>query len=299
MMRIMKPVVSVVIGTYNQRDVLQRVLTAYNTQSAAIPFEVIVVDSSSTDGTLDMLGDFHAKFTLRHIVQANAGKAAARNRGVHDAKADIIVVTDADMVPHERFVQTHFEAHRGTQQAKCFEGLTYNLKRLHWPPEPDLLHPYMRYQPRPGAELGWFYFLTGNLSFPKSVFLEAGGFSPDFTGYGWEDLELGYRLYKDGVPLVYLPTAINYHYHVVTDTDEIQRNVAKGQSAKIFLKKHPELRWFLGLNPLSVFVYRATSPRGILYRLMEKATHLPPSNLFHRLGIWFLKEYHYLSGALS
>ena len=82
--------------------------------------------------------------------------------------------------------------------------------------------------------MGWYYFLTGNISFPKALFEEEQGFSEDFLNYGWEDLELGYRFKKRNIPLYYLTTAVNYHYHVITDKEKSERKLNMGQSAQIF-----------------------------------------------------------------
>ena len=70
--------------------------------------------------------------------------------------------------------------------------------------------------PKSGSKLGWYYFLTGNISFPKALFMQENGFNEVFMSYGWEDIELGYRLEQKKVPLRYLKSAVNYHYHVIS-----------------------------------------------------------------------------------
>ena len=291
--------ISVVIGTFNQAPVLERVLEGYNDQTCPLElFEVIVVDSGSTDGTATLFSQFDALFQFHGIIQENQGKSGARNRGVAESNSDIIIITDADMIPGPDFIATHIKAHQSASTATCFEGVTLNMTELHWPPQPAKVFPYIPRSLADGASLGWYYFLTGNLSFPKSLFTEENGFDMEFLGYGWEDLELGYRLQQKKVPLRYLKSAINYHYHVVSENDEIKRNVKKGESAQIMLRKHPELKWFLGLNPLSVWVYRTTSPTGWLIRTMTR-WHEGTPGWTHRFGTWFLKEYYYLSGLLG
>jgi len=291
--------ISVVIGTFNQAPVLQRVLDGYTNQNCDPGiFEVIVVDSGSTDGTHDLFAQFAPRFKFNGIIQDNQGKSGARNRGVAVACAPVIIITDADMIPHPDFIETHIQAHRSTANPTCFEGVTLNMTELHWPPDPNKTYPYIRESLKNGQKLGWYYFLTGNVSFPKSLFVAEGGFDMDFLGYGWEDLELGYRLQQKKVPLRFLPKAINYHYHVVSDDDEINRNVKKGESARIMLAKHPELKWFLGLNPLSVLVYKNTAPNGPLIKRMTR-WHTQGSGLRRRFGTWFLKEYSYLNGLLN
>ncbi len=290
--------ISVVIGTFQQVDVLRRVLDGFNCQTLAPDqFEVIVVDSGSTDGTAELLASFDATFRLNGIVQDNQGKSGARNRGISEAIAPIILITDADMIPHPELLNAHVNAHHKAKISTCFEGVTFNMTALHWPPNPLKLYPYIRESLRPNQSIGWHYFLTGNLSIPTRLIREMNGFDRDFTGYGWEDLELGYRLSKCKVPLRFLPQAINYHFHVVSEIDEIKRNIKKGESARIFLAKHPELKWFLGLNPLSVFVFRRIDETGNWMARMNR--WLIQTGVRQRIAMWFLKEFYYLKGVLS
>ena len=197
-----EPKISVVLGTYNQKDVIKRVLEGYENQTLNnADFEVVVVDSMSDDGTAEALTSYNPNYNFNYIRKENNGKAYARNFGVSQAKSELIIITDADMIPDEKFVETHFNAHQDTQGPACFEGLTYNLDHYHWPPKSDSIEPYISRDYPQGKKLGWFYFLTGNISFPKSLFEEEKGFSEAFKGYGWEDLELGYRLSKKSIPL--------------------------------------------------------------------------------------------------
>ena len=219
---------SVIIGSFNQCEVLKKVLPHYEHQNCPKEkFEVIVVDSTSTDGAVDFLKKYNPAFNFTAHIQDNAGKAIARNNGVSLAKGEIVLITDADMIPDPGLVQAHIDAHNAQETPCCFEGLAWNMKTLNWPDNQDEWTAQVGTDPKQLKKLGWYYFLTGNLSMPKSVFIEENGFNTQFLGYGWEDLELGYRLQKKGILLRYLKTGINYHYHVISEDDEIQRNEKK------------------------------------------------------------------------
>jgi glycosyltransferase involved in cell wall biosynthesis len=295
------PKISVVLGAYNQKPILEKVLSAYAKQSVSGEhFEVIVVDSTSPDGTGDWFKTLQLPFHFNGIVQENKGKAAARNRGVKDSRSELIIITDSDMIPHKDFIKLHLEAHARTTGPACFEGVTLNMTELQWPIQnPNILYPYIRENLKDGAKLGWWYFLTGNISFPKSLFNQFNGFDETFAGYGWEDLELGYRFKKAGIPLYFLKNCLNYHYHVVTEDEEIERNIKKGESALIFLKKHPELKWFLGLNPLSVAIRRRLKSGGRIEQFIRKRCYASKNPKLHGFGFWFLKEFNYLTGILK
>ena len=156
-----QPELSIVIGSYNQRDVLKRVLESFNEQRTVRSFELIVVDSSSTDGTGEMMASFQANYQFKPIIQANNGKAGARNRGVSDASSPIVMITDSDMIAHPDLVETHLSAHEKSTGPMCYEGVTMNMTHLHWPINDDYLYPYITKEYSDGDALGWYYFLTG------------------------------------------------------------------------------------------------------------------------------------------
>ena len=292
--------ISIIIGTFNQRERLERVMNSFKFQSAhPSDYELIIVDSTSTDSTPDFLKSFKAKFQYKYVIQANKGKAAARNKGIEMAESPIIMITDADMIADRDLVKSHIQAHESTLEPTSFEGVTLNMEKYNWPPDEGTLTPYIQKAYPDGAKLGWYYFLTGNISFPKAVLKNTGVFDEKFTGYGWEDLELGYRFAKKGIPHRYLKSAVNYHYHVLNPIEEIVRNVSKGKSAKYFVKKHPELKTFLGLNPISVFLYKKVIKKdGKLIRKLNQWLKAPKQSRKQRFAIWLLSEYHYLEGIL-
>ena len=294
--------ISVVIGSYNQCNRLKKVIEGFASQNTQLQYEVIIVDSFSTDDTAQMVSQFNAvdlSFSLNFIQRENpAGKAEARNVGVHESKSDIIIITDADMIPDQLFVQSHYDAHKGSHSPVCFEGLAYNLDSYDWPLKTCPSDTQIPQKYTDGDRLDWYYFLTGNISFPKSLFLLENGFSVDFKSYGWEDLELGYRFKKRGVPLMYLQSAINYHYHVITPQERADRKFLMGQSAQIFAKKHPELSTFLGYNPLSSFIRRRLSKNHTLYKFILRLRESRMSVL-HQFSFWFEGEFNYLSGLLN
>lgn len=267
------PLISVVIGTYNQKEVLQKVLTSLCHQTVANDlYEVIVVDSLSQDNIPEIIPHFQEKILLKYICCKTSGKSAARNIGIKEAQGDIILLTDADMVCDLRFIEEHISFHQRFRNCAA-EGLTYNLKELKEDfKEKSNLLPYITKKINANDVLEWFSFLSGNLSIPKRILNAIGLFDEEFTGYGWEDLELGYRAAKMGVTIRYLPSAINYHYHPFLNEDIIERKKKMGKSAAIFIKKHQQkyIKYFLGLNPLAMLLYYLIKFIPVLKKTAEK-----------------------------
>src|ERR1700685_3541854 len=88
-----KPTVSVVIPTYNRADFVCKAIKNVFQQTFK-DLELVIVDDGSTDNTLEKLAAFGNK--IRVISQANAGPAAARNRGGEAACGEIIAFQDSD-----------------------------------------------------------------------------------------------------------------------------------------------------------------------------------------------------------
>lgn len=89
--------VSVVIPTYNGRADLEKSLPALFSQEVEFPFEVICIDSSSADGTWELLGDYPIE---RHrISREEFSHGGTRNRGIELSRGEIIILMTQDAIP--------------------------------------------------------------------------------------------------------------------------------------------------------------------------------------------------------
>ena len=85
--------VSVIIPTYNRKNLLKRALHSASSQTF-VPQEIIVVDDGSSDGTKDWVLE---RFPyVRYIYQNNSGVSSARNAGIKEAKGSWIAFLDSD-----------------------------------------------------------------------------------------------------------------------------------------------------------------------------------------------------------
>ena len=90
-----KPLVSVVIATYNMAKYLPLALRSALDQTYG-NVEVLVVDDGSQDDTAAAIEPFLDDPRVRYLVQQNRGQAAAKNHGVREAKGEYIAFLDAD-----------------------------------------------------------------------------------------------------------------------------------------------------------------------------------------------------------
>lgn len=288
------PEISVVIPTYNRADTLARVLPTLLAQDLApAEYELLVCDSTSNDGTAELLAGIMAQHcNVRHLTGTYGGRAAARNAGIDAARSEIVLFNDADILASPDLLSTHARRHherRGIAvvglevQVKDFDEYVY--KRDH-PQARGHLHPPSR------KRLSWLYFLTGNASVRRDDLLRAGCFDEDFTGYGHEDLELGYRLGRLGIEIVYEPRAVNYHCQDVSHGDQKTKMRLAGRSTARFYSKHPDFAVMLnlGMTPVSLGLHSALTRLpyllGYFDRLAERS----------RFARALVLQYYYVSG---
>jgi len=96
-----KPKVSVVVPTFNSGKFLLKCIQSLLRQDFPGPYEIIIVDDGSTDGSVDLIDGNDKK--IRILRQKNFGAGIARYRGVQEARGDIIVFQDSDDIalPHK------------------------------------------------------------------------------------------------------------------------------------------------------------------------------------------------------
>jgi len=99
-----KPIVSVIIPTYNRSKFVKKAIDSVLAQMYK-DYEIIVVDDGSTDNTKEVIEPYMDR--IRYIYQENAGASAARNIGIKAAKGDWIAFLDSDdhWLPEKLFVQ--------------------------------------------------------------------------------------------------------------------------------------------------------------------------------------------------
>ncbi|KQR72110.1 glycosyltransferase family A protein [Pedobacter sp. Leaf176] len=93
-----KPLVSIIIPTYNYAKLITETLESVLRQSYD-SWECIIVDDGSTDNTEDIVNDFincHSTYSFTYIKKVNEGTSAAKNTGVNIAAGKYIQFLDAD-----------------------------------------------------------------------------------------------------------------------------------------------------------------------------------------------------------
>ncbi len=212
---------SVIIPTMNKVALLERTLDGLAGQELAPDdkWEIVVVNDGSTDGTDAFLASRRGRGEVPLVVVAsprNVGRARARNLGARAARGTWLLFLDDDIVAPPGLLRAHLallEANPGCGT------IGYAVT------EPDLIDaPHFHYLDSRGvARLGpgpapGRFFVTQNAAVPRGAFLAVNGFDEDFSGYGFEDMEVAFRLEDEaGIRFLALtaPTPRHVHHHTL------------------------------------------------------------------------------------
>jgi len=233
---------SIVIPTRNRRKVLERTLKYLFLQDyPPDQYEIIVIDDGSTDGTHEMVKAQESPcrlVCLRH--EERKGQAAARNWGIREARGEVVIFIDDDIFCPPQFLGEHVKYHEKDKNL-IVDGPAINIG------EDDF-----SFADRDKRLLAFFdffgsVFVTANTSCRQEHLLKTGGFDEKFgTGFGWYDLELGFRLMAMGLKRKKNRRAYAFHYKPAriqkvgfTFQGRLQKQKDRGENAVYLYKKHP------------------------------------------------------------
>jgi len=234
------PELSVIAPSYRDRDKLRGLLASLRAQTLdPARFEVIVVDDG--DEPPLTLAPVELEAGVKLIRQRHAGPAAARNMALRHARGRVLVLVNADGVLADDALERHLAHHGEGAPARAIVG------RFDWLPERDtrlvralaeagILFPYQRLEPH--ADIPFWGSWTGNYSVPAASLRAIGGFDESFTRALWEDVELGYRLERSGVPIHYDPDIGCGHDHAFTVRGWVRHAEWFGHEWVRFARKH-------------------------------------------------------------
>ena len=251
---------SIVIPTYNRLPILQKCLQAMEAQDFTQPYEIVVVDDGSTDGTVEFLKDKATEFPhVKLFLQNHEGAAIARNTGIDMAQGETIVFIDSDLVVTPVFLSSHAKALEGSDRAFTY-GRVINTANFEDPTSEQIKI----------TDISTAFFATGNVAIAKHWLIEAGKFDTSFRQYGWEDLELGVRLKNLDLKLIKCPDAVGYHWHPAFTIEQLPRLVdieaQRGRMGVVFYQKHPtwNVRMMIQMTWLHVLLWGILSVGGLL-----------------------------------
>lgn len=202
--------VSVIIATHNGAGVLPLQLAALETQVGAPPFEVIVVDNRSTDGTSAVVAQWAGRLELRYVYAPDhQGTSYARNVGIAQARADKIAFCNDDDCVGAWWVR---QAAASLDEAEFVTGKVVDLPETAFTDVESVRQlvgdsaTYRPPHPEPGFDT-YPVLMGGNSALRRALALQLGGFDQRFFP-GAEDNDLALRYVRGGGTLLRAPSMI-------------------------------------------------------------------------------------------
>ncbi len=225
-------IISVVIPLYNKEPHVKRAISSVLNQTIQ-DFEIIVVNDGSTDKSADMVKSF-SDVRIRLINQKNAGVSVARNRGINEAKSELIAFLDSDDEWMPNYLETILRLREKYPDAGLYAtslktefvdnvlmDKDERLRKLI--PDEGLILNYFKVNLKDISHKDIFY--TSSVTVPKKVFSELGGFQ---TGFWWgEDIDMWGRIALK-YPIAYSSQVCAIYYQNVVNSAAYRRKPVKG-----------------------------------------------------------------------
>jgi glycosyltransferase involved in cell wall biosynthesis len=262
-------VLSVIVPVYNRLENLKTCIESLGNQKDIDneDYEIIVVDDGSTDGVEKWVKDVTNIRYLSGGPNKGFRGGRARNIGAFNASGDRFVFVDSDVVLNEYALYHYVEAAKASPDA-IIVGRYFYLPPILFGEHTDILRRCLTYDeldkevkrlglstmtdPYPvikfGIDLGGrpeqdytddpkavrqsdgLGGLSGNISYPKDLFLKLGGFEEMMVGHGGEDAELGLHAGQFGTNWLFYKPITGYHIWHERDQArnhrEVQANIA-------------------------------------------------------------------------
>jgi glycosyltransferase involved in cell wall biosynthesis len=217
--------ITLIICTYNREKYIGPLLDSIaKNDYPTTDYEIVLVDNNCTDntrGVCEQFAEAHRDITLRYVVETEQGLSAARNKGIKEAKGDIIIYVDDDAlvdVDYIRIYAEHFASHPETMAAGGPIEPLYETEEPKWmsPYTKALLTAWMNYGDKVREYPNGRYPGGGNAAYRKVVFDQVGMFNIELGRKGSlllasEEKDIFDKMHALGMQVLYLPTPVLHH----------------------------------------------------------------------------------------
>ncbi|HFM1224087.1 TPA: glycosyltransferase, partial [Escherichia coli] len=262
---------SIVIPTYNRAKILAITLACLCNQKTIYDYEVIVADDGSKENIEEIVREFESLLNIKYVRQKDYGYqlCAVRNLGLRAAKYNYVAILDCDMAPNPLWVQSYMEllavddnvALIGPRKYIDTSKHTYldflSQKSLINEIPEIITNNQVAGKVEQNKSVDWRiehfkntdnlrlcntpfrFFSGGNVAFAKKWLFRAGWFDEEFTHWGGEDNEFGYRLYREGCYFRSVEGAMAYHQEPPGKENETDRAAGKNITVQLLQQKVP------------------------------------------------------------
>ncbi|MEC7462579.1 MAG: glycosyltransferase [Candidatus Thermoplasmatota archaeon] len=264
--------ISIVIPVYNRIEMLRRTIAMLTHQTYPLELiEVIIADDGSNDKPEQLIDEFSDYFEVNYVKQKDEGYRLShiRNLGVRSAKHDNIIILDCDMAPvpnlvslfarwlalEEKVILIGHRKYVDANHIKVSDVIKSPSVMLELPavatknavmkksPSKDWRESIysdtnnLKSSPHPFRASS-----CGNVAFHRQIFSDAGGFDENFTAWGAEDNEFGYRVFNAGYYFIPVLDALGLHQEPPGGREFVDREAGKLITRPMLLDMVPTYR---------------------------------------------------------
>jgi len=262
---------SIIVPTFNRTKILDITLACLVNQKTEYKFEVIVADDGSKEDLTPLVRKYEALLDIKFVRQKDYGYqlCAVRNLGLRTAKYAFVAILDCDMAPNNYWVQNYLVALLDNENVALVGPRryvdTHDLTSSEVLNNPNLVESlpdiitnntvagrisgtasvdwrvghFKETQDLRLCDTPFRFFSGGNVAFAKKWLEIAGWFDEEFTHWGGEDNEFGYRLYRAGCFFKALNGGMAFHQEPPGKENETDRAAGKAVTVKIVEQKVP------------------------------------------------------------
>jgi len=234
--------IAAVVNCYNRFKELDLVLAAIKGQSRKLD-DIVVVDDQSEENMKEVCDKHKVRYIRQEYPLKKARPGQARNKGWQDIGADLVLFVDNDIIIDENYVEIMEKIYKGAKDKNIIlmAGFGGDIK-IGEPVKFDRIIPHndSKTDFSKLLDLNWDYAGSNNFMIAKALLEKHGGFDENYAGWGEEDIELFYRMTKEGVKLYINPSLRFLHiWHPINPTE---RRNSLYQNALYTLSKYPEMK---------------------------------------------------------
>ena len=214
-----------IICTYNRAKYIGNLLESVaKNDLAKSEYEIVLVDNNCTDNTREICEAFakaHKDVNFRYMLEPEQGLSAARNKGIKEAKGEVIVYIDDDALVDTWYLRTYaewFAVHPETMACGGPIEPLYETEEPSWMTSytKALLTAWMNYGDKVREYPKGRYPGGGNAGYRKSVFDKVGLFNTALGRKGGnlmgsEEKDIFDKMQALGMQVLYLPTPVLHH----------------------------------------------------------------------------------------
>ncbi len=242
---------SIIIPVYNRPKEIDELLESLTQQDFSDDFEVLIIEDGSTKKSESIVEKYLSKLDLKYFFKENSGAGASRNFGMEKASGNYFIILDSDVIVPKQYLseikkalENNFTDAFGGPDA-AHESFTSLQKAINYSMTSVLTTGGIRGKKN---AVGKFQPRSFNLGISKTAFEKTNGFADLKLG---EDIDLTFRLWKNGFETQLIDEAFVYHKRRSTINQFFNQTFAFGTARPQLNKRYPETAkltyWFPSL----------------------------------------------------